>query len=284
MGFEKAKAKQALERSKGDLSVATAILLGDSSAAAAAVPAHISRTRQAMQQSQESELQAAMRASLAQPTVVSGVPIPQGLVTGNVVAAQPLTGSSRSGGGGDSGGGGGVAAYNDRALQQAIAASESISGARDPLVPKPIATASSDYEEQLQQAMKDSEMTASADFDRRAVSLRVPTEPEDGASGSTWIFVRIGEETIKRRFWSDNSLNDVFNFVLASPSTFREHALAEIQIVNTTTYPPSVLDIPQDGSRTLQSLELWPSGRLCVQVRGSNPDLALPPAPDPTMI
>lgn len=105
----------------------------------------------------------------------------------------------------------------------------------------------------------------------------MPSEPADGEAGSAWIFLRIGEDTIKRRFWSDNSLNNVSHFVQSNPATFEVFAADEVpeaadcssravaastyhpalnmqvQLVNMTTYPPSILDLEMDGSRTLQA-------------------------------
>jgi len=140
------------------------------------------------------------------------------------------------------------------------------------------------FDEQMRRAMEESQKTTLNDFERRAQTLKVPSEPADGEAGSAWLFFRIGEVTIKRRFWSDNSMNDVYNYLQCSRATFEAFGADEVQVVNMTTYPPSIIDFKRDGGRTLQAHELWPSGRLAVQSQGDDPESALPPAPDPAYL
>jgi len=136
------------------------------------------------------------------------------------------------------------------------------------------------FDEQIAHAMAASRQTAVADFERRAASLRVPSEPEEGASGSVWLFLRLGEKTIKRRFWCDNSLNDVKNYVMCQREAFEAFGADPVQLVNTTTYPASLIG-ESDFERTIQALDMWPSGRIAVQALGDDPTKALPPAADP---
>ena len=125
--------------------------------------------------------------------------------------------------------------------------------------------------------MKESKKTALYDFERRAERLKVPSEPENGAAGSAHLFFRIGETTVKRRFWSDNSLNNVFDFVQCHSLVFDEFGAENLQLVNMSAYPAEVLDLATDGPRTLQACELWPSGQLSIQRQGDDPAKAKSP-------
>jgi hypothetical protein len=244
--------------------------------------------RQQAQQREDQELADALAASAA----MSGggaaqSPYPQaGVVTGIAVPAPPAAG-------------GGVNAFNDAQLAAALAASATDSGRpSQPPPAAPISTApfgsrggavpgvaipapsptpstaaahssrTMSYEEQMKMVMAESRKTALYDFERRAESLKVPSEPEDGAAGSSWLFFRIGDATVKRRFWSDNSITNVSHYVQCHTAVFEEFGADPIQLVNMTTYPPEILDLERDGPRTLQACELWPSGRIAIQAKG----------------
>jgi len=193
----------------------------------------------------------------------------------SVVTGVPVGPSSGSGGGS-------VNAFNDAQLQKAIEESQRGSkkvhvAAPAPAKPKVPVKREPTYEEQLAMVMAESKKTALYDFERRAERLKVPSEPEEGAAGSAHMFFRIGEHTIKRRFWSDNSLNNVYDFIQCHTLVFETFGADNLQLVNMTTYPASILDLTMDGPRTLQACELWPSGQLSIQRQGDDPKKALPP-------
>jgi len=261
---------------------------------------------------EERELDLAIAASARESAPRGAPPIVPGRVVGTSVpfgGGQPVvTGvvvPSTSGGRGGSIGN--VNAYNDEQMRRAIAESQaaarpapttsvpfggggqpaaagvvaaSASTATSTAAPQRAARTGMSYEEQMEKVMAESRQTALLDFERRAQQLKVPSEPEDGSAGSAWIFFRIGDSTVKRRFWSDNSINNVLHFLQCHPLVFEEFGAEDIQVVNMTSYPPSVIDIAMDGPRTLQACELWPSGQIAIQRQGEDPRKALPPVPE----
>ena len=240
---------------------------------------------------EQRELEAALAASARESgahgaeTVVPGrvaASVPFGGLAQQVVTgvAVPASSSGRSGGG--------VDAFNEEQMRRAL--EESSRAAAVAPAPIPAAAPSSaraggmSYNEQMKKVMAESKKTALLDFERRAQELKVPSEPEDGAAGSAWIFFRIGDVTVKRRFWSDNSINNMLHFLQCHPQVFEVFGADDIQVVNMTCYPPSIIDLAMDGPRTLQACELWPSGQIAIQRQGEDPQHALPPAPDPAHI
>ena len=244
------------------------------------------------------EASAGPRAAVVQGRLASA-PFGQGRTSQGVVQGFAVHGGS-SGGRSTS-----VSAYNDEQMRRAMAESQVMAAASGPPlapafgqvpnriepqnvapVPRPTAavTGGMSYDEQMRKVMAESKKTALLDFERRAQELKVPSEPEDGAAGSAWLFFRIGDATIKRRFWSDNSIKNVLHFLQCHPLVFEQFEADDIQMVNMTCYPPTVVDIATDGSRTIQFMELWPSGQIAIQRLGDDPKTALPPAPDPAYL
>lgn len=109
---------------------------------------------------------------------------------------------------------------------------------------------------------------------RRAAYLaKVPAEPtadEDGrASSACVITVKLaGVDPYKarigtRRFDSDNTLLDLFNYVRSLEQTPNAE---RITIENVTTRPARLLDPNTDGSKSLYALDLWPRAQVQVRV------------------
>lgn len=96
---------------------------------------------------------------------------------------------------------------------------------------------------------------------RELLRKRLPREPAEGQGGTAKICFHIGEERVWRRFDADDTLGMVMNFVscLDEVDPFQSW-----QLLNATTFPNKILE-PKDAQRTLQALELWPSGQIKVQ-------------------
>lgn len=101
---------------------------------------------------------------------------------------------------------------------------------------------------------------------RAAALAKVPAEPRAGdalASCCQLTFLADGGERIaRRRFDSENTLEDVRNFVRSLPSVPVGGAL---RLENVTTRPPKELDQVRDMRRSLYALDLWPVGKVAVR-------------------
>jgi len=126
---------------------------------------------------------------------------------------------------------------------------------------------------------------AAAAAARRAAFLaKCPEEPvDDGASTACVITVRLpsshwgaghlaaGSEDAPRpdtrvgtrRFCSDNTLNDLVNYIKSLPAVPED---APLTIENVTTRPPRLLDPSRQGDESLYSLDLYPVGQVQVSV------------------
>jgi len=95
---------------------------------------------------------------------------------------------------------------------------------------------------------------------RAALAAKVPNPPLEGEAGSTLICFHMdgGRDSnpIWRRFCASDTLTDLLNFARSLPE-----APLELKLKQITTHPYALLE---EGScrRTLQSLDLWPSGHL----------------------
>lgn len=101
---------------------------------------------------------------------------------------------------------------------------------------------------------------------RAAALAKVPEEPQAGDATSSACQISIhahGERIARRRFESDNTLEDVVNFVRSLASAPPEPFVLE----NITTRPPRVLDQRVYGACSLYSLDLWPVGHVKVAVK-----------------
>jgi hypothetical protein len=103
----------------------------------------------------------------------------------------------------------------------------------------------------------------------------VPREPDLGESGCARINVKLGDPAsggslVERRFAADDVLRDVICFLGSHASLIPEKLESGAwELCDTTTFPPTPLDVAGDGDavrRTLQSLGLWPSATLAVQL------------------
>lgn len=124
------------------------------------------------------------------------------------------------------------------------------------------------------------EKEAAAACARRAARLaKVPAEPEADASSTCVISVRLAshgrttrtteegnvvssaERVGKRRFHSDNTLDDLMNYIYSLPGVPE----GELLLANVTT--GRVVIEPSQGSLSLFALDLWPRGQVEVVAR-----------------
>lgn len=109
---------------------------------------------------------------------------------------------------------------------------------------------------------------AAAAAARRAAYLaKLPPEPTaDGATSCCVITVRApgGAPVGTRRFGSEDTLEDLVHYI-RSLADVPECGDA-LTVENVTTRPARMLDVAEEGSRSLFSLDLWPRGQVQVRV------------------
>ena len=110
--------------------------------------------------------------------------------------------------------------------------------------------------------------SASADEEemkrRAAHAPNVVPEPEEGAGGTTRVLVVCGSATLKRRFCSDDTLENIASWLGATHSSLIPQKLLEGTWVmyNTTLHPEKAIEYAPSRESTLQGLDLWPSCEL----------------------
>lgn len=99
----------------------------------------------------------------------------------------------------------------------------------------------------------------------------VPVEPEEGVAGTTRIRVFCGDHVVERRFHSDDVVNGIIMWLGAERSSLIPGKLASgsWELVNSTLYPPHVMELEDLYDTTLQSAGLWPGAELKVQPAGT---------------
>ena len=110
---------------------------------------------------------------------------------------------------------------------------------------------------------KEAALKAQAQSDaaaRNALAAKVPNEPEEGEAGACLLCFHFSKQgqTVWRRFESCNTREDMLNYVRSLPLV---NPNAPITLKNVTTAPRTLLTDSLTG-RTLQSLDLWPSGHI----------------------
>jgi len=101
---------------------------------------------------------------------------------------------------------------------------------------------------------------------RAAYAKKVPPEPDEGETGSTWLCVHLADGTHKwRRFESWNTLSDLESFV----RTMLPQPNVPLKLTNVTTRPSLEMDMDRQRGTTLHGLDLWPSGHVRVTAVGA---------------
>lgn len=127
----------------------------------------------------------------------------------------------------------------------------------------------------------------------------IPPEPREGSAGNTNVRVYFGEADIQRRFASDNTLQNVLDWVCASlhSTLIQRIKEGEYELIDRTVFPPKLVQLSEieksrrksssdssaidlfkafenadinSGSenKTLQIIGLWPSGEVEIQKAG----------------
>mmetsp|Transcript_30199 Transcript_30199/g.60618 ORF Transcript_30199/g.60618 Transcript_30199/m.60618 type:complete len:159 (-) Transcript_30199:364-840(-) len=104
---------------------------------------------------------------------------------------------------------------------------------------------------------------------RAGFAARVPPEPAEGAAGSTKLCVHLGSASHWRRFDSDCTLEDVFNYIRSLPET-PARPPDEWRLADVTLRPAKPLDASTQLGLTLKALGLWPSGQLRCRLDGQD--------------
>lgn len=107
---------------------------------------------------------------------------------------------------------------------------------------------------------------------RQAFASRVPDEPAEGAAGTAKICTHVGGSSTWRRFRSDETLEDILNFVRSLPGTPAVRDVRELKVANVTTRPATAFDANTQLGLTLQTLGMWPTGHVRCRVSGSDED------------
>jgi hypothetical protein len=90
--------------------------------------------------------------------------------------------------------------------------------------------------------------------------------PSESSGRGALMNIVIGDETVRRKFDSDDVLRDVINWIGSQGSIFPEKILSrDWSLVDLNHFPISPVDCEVNMDRTLQYLGFWPSGRLEVR-------------------
>jgi hypothetical protein len=90
--------------------------------------------------------------------------------------------------------------------------------------------------------------------------------PSESSGRGALMNIVIGDETVRRKFDSDDVLRDVINWIGSQGSIFPEKILSrDWSLVDLNHFPISPVDCENNMDRTLQYLGFWPSGRLEVR-------------------
>ena len=104
--------------------------------------------------------------------------------------------------------------------------------------------------------------TANDAAERAELLRKCPSEPAEGSGA--WMQVTVADETYKRRFDGDDTLQDVLNWLGGNVTTTIPTRLLsrEWSLVDVNRYPATPVDCAANLNHTLQYLGCWPSGRL----------------------
>ena len=111
---------------------------------------------------------------------------------------------------------------------------------------------------EIQQLANSSEAEA---IQRAALMAKCPTEPAEGRGALMQVV--FADETLRRRFDGDDTLQDVLNWLGAHGTPIPEKLQSrEWSLVDLNRYPVIPIDCEANQHQTLQFLGCWPSGRL----------------------
>ena len=117
------------------------------------------------------------------------------------------------------------------------------------------------FEKQVQTMLRQVDASESEAIQRANYMSKTPTEPCDGRGAL--MQVKIVDQTLRRRFDGDDTLEDVLYFLGGHLSIIPEKILSrEWSLIDMNRYPLAPIDCEVDRHRTLQYIGCWPSGRL----------------------
>ena len=96
---------------------------------------------------------------------------------------------------------------------------------------------------------------------RATFMAKAPAEPSDGRGAL--VQVKIADETVRRRFDGDDTLDCILNWLGGHASGIPSKVLSrEWSLVDINHYPRAPIDCEENQNKTIQYIGCWPSGRL----------------------
>ena len=117
------------------------------------------------------------------------------------------------------------------------------------------------FEKQVKAMFSQVDASESEAIQRANYMSKAPTEPAEGRGAL--MQVKIADDTVRRRFDGDDTLEDVLHWLGGHSSAIPEKILSrEWSLMDMNRYPLAPLDCEENRNRTLQYIGCWPSGRL----------------------
>lgn len=117
------------------------------------------------------------------------------------------------------------------------------------------------FEKQVREIFNHSDASTEEAIKRANHMSKCPSEPTDGRGAL--MQVKIADDTVRRRFDGDDTLEDILNWLGGHSSAIYEKILSrEWSLVDLNRYPLAPIDCEEDKNKTLQYIGCWPSGRM----------------------
>jgi PUB domain len=118
-----------------------------------------------------------------------------------------------------------------------------------------------DFAQEMVAVTQGADLSESEGLARANHMSQCPTEPSQGRGAL--MQVQMANEVIRRRFDSDDTLQDVLHWLGAHGSQIPARLQSrEWSLIDRNVYPLAPIDCQVNASRTLQYLGCWPSGKL----------------------
>ena len=113
----------------------------------------------------------------------------------------------------------------------------------------------------IQQVRHSADASEAEAIKRAALMAKCPTEPAEGRGALVQVIM--AEETVRRRFDGDDTLQDILHWLGGHGSVIPEKIMSrEWSLVDLNRYPMAPIDCQANQHHTLQYIGCWPSGRL----------------------
>lgn len=117
------------------------------------------------------------------------------------------------------------------------------------------------FAKEIKEVQQLADISETEAIQRAALMAKCPSEPEKGQGALMQVVM--AEETVRRRFDGDDTLEDVLNWLGGHGSVIPNKILnREWSLVDTNRYPIQPIDCQANKHNTLQFIGCWPSGRL----------------------